>query len=405
MKIALIVEWLDAWRGGAETSSMQFAHHLRDAGVEVTLFTRSRPSPAPGLEVCTISGAAATRTRQSMTFARRAARAARGRSFDIVHAISPCPGADIYQPRGGTVAESIERNLALRTTSVSRSIKRFVNVLNLKQRYMLRSERTMMLDPAGPIVVAISDYVARQLARHYALPASRIVTIFNGVDPDPTPPRRRAENRASVRREFGIGDDELLALTVAHNFRLKGVARWLEALALLRHRGRPVRSLVVGRGATPVWYRRAERLGLADALTFVGPSDRVTMLRHAADVVVHPTYYDPCSRVVLEGMAAGLPCITTRWDGSAEKIADGVSGFVLDDPADVQGLADRIGRLLDPSIRAAMGAAARAASDTTGMARHAAEMVPVYERVVRERRSSRAVAAPPIEAAPRGAAP
>jgi UDP-glucose:(heptosyl)LPS alpha-1,3-glucosyltransferase len=385
LKIALIVEWLDAWRGGAETSSQQFAHHLRDAGVHVTVFTRSRLSPAPGLEVYTISGASMSRMRRSMTFARRAARAARRQAFDIVHAISPCPGADIYQPRGGTVAETVERNLALQAAPALRSLKRVANVLNFKQRYLLRMERAMMREPDGPIVVAISDYVVRQLEHHYQLPASRVVKIYNGVDPDPASDAQRAVHRSRVRREFGIDEQELLVLVVAHNFRLKGVARWMEALSILQQRGGGVRSLVVGRGATAAWHRRADRLGIGQSLTFVGPSDRVPMLRHAADVIVHPTYYDPCSRVVLEGMAAGLPCITTRWDGSAEMIDEGVSGFVLDDPSDVRGLADRVDRLRPADTRLAMGQAARGVAERISMARHAAEMIALYERVVREK--------------------
>ena len=74
MKVALISEWIDPWRGGAETSTLQFLHHLMDRGTEVHLFTRSRPSPTPTLHVHHIGGAAMSRTRRSVTFAHRVAR-------------------------------------------------------------------------------------------------------------------------------------------------------------------------------------------------------------------------------------------------------------------------------------------------------------------------------------------
>ena len=382
MKVALVSEWLDSWRGGAETSTLQFIHHLMDRGVEVHVFTRSRPSPTPGLFVHTIRGASMSRTRRSVTFSHRVERILQADSFDVVHAISPCRFADIYQPRGGTVAETIERNVALRESAHARRLKRYTGRLNLKQRYLLSLERKLFAPCDGPVVVAISDYVVRQLKEHYALPDDRIRTIYNGVDAGRSTPGERAGHRAAVRHEFGIADSELLVLLIAHNFRLKGVQRWMEALALLRHRGvDDVRSLILGRGESPRWHRVAVRLGIARRLTFVGPSERVREFLHAADVLVHPTYYDPCSRVVLEGMVAGVPCITTRWDGASEMIVDGNNGYVLDDPTDVAALADRVEKLRDGSRRRQMGVAASAVADRVSMARHAREMVALYEEI------------------------
>jgi len=383
VKIALVAEWLDAWRGGAETSTLEFVHHIMDRGVEVHVFTRSRPSPAPGLHVHTISGASMSRTRRSITFTHRVEHLLQSDSFDIVHAISPCRHADIYQPRGGTVAETIERNLALFKWRPTRRLKRYANRLNFKQRYTLALERGLLGGADGPLVVAVSDYVVRQLKQHYRLPDERIRKVYNGVDPDDSTAQERTRHRAAIREEFSITDRDCLVLQIAHNFRLKGVQRWMEALALLVKRGRTdVRSLVIGKGDSERWHRLAARLGITEYLTFMGPSTRVREFHHAADMVVHPTYYDPCSRVVLEAMVAGLPCVTTRWDGASEVIADGVQGFVIDDPGDVSVLADRVDRLRDSHLRQQLGRAAAALGDRLSMARHTAEMLSLYEEML-----------------------
>lgn len=379
MRIALIVEWLDAWRGGAEKSSLQFVHHLMEQGVEVHVFTRSRPSPAPGLYVHTIHGASMSRTRRSATFAHRVERRLLTESYDVIHAISPCRGADLYQPRGGTVAETIERNLAIRRSPAGRSLKRCANRVNFKQRYLLGLERELMTAPNGPVIIAISDYVIRQLRRHYSVPAERIRKIYNGVDVDTTPIEARRRDRAMIRKEFGIREDACLVLTIAHNFRLKGVQRWMEALAALLRQGvHDIRSLVVGKGESERWHRLAARLGIAEHLTFIGRSDRVPALHHAADMLVHPTYYDPCSRVVLEALTAGLPCVTTTWDGAAETIEDGVNGFVLSDPWDTAALVDRVDRLRDAALRQRMSSAAAAVGPSVSMARHAEDTLELY---------------------------
>ncbi len=380
MRVALISEWLDAWRGGAETSTIQFMHHLMDRGVEVHVLTRSRPSPAPGLHVHTIRGAAMSRTRRSVTFTHRAERILRENSFDVVHAISPCRYANIYQPRGGTVAETIERNLSLLRSGAARRFKRYAGHLNFKQRYLLSVERELLGRTDGPLVVAISDYVVRQLRDHYGLPDTRIHKVFNGVDPDPATDSERQAHRSSIRREFQVRDGDCLVVLIAHNFRLKGVQRWMEALSSLVRRGvGDVRSLVIGKGDSERWHRLAARLGVADYLTFIGPSERVPAFYHAADVLVHPTYYDPWSRVVLEAMAAGLPCVTTRWDGASEVIEENISGYVLDDPGDVPVLADRVERLRDPTARRRLGDAARVVAEGLSMARHASAIMSLYE--------------------------
>ena len=277
----------------------------------------------------------------------------------------------------------------MRSTAAARRLKRYANRLNLKQRYMARMERAMLKGPSQPTVAAISKYVARQFERHYELPGDRIRLIYNGVDQDQMQPRNWELERAELREEFGIRANEILVLEVAHNFRLKGVQHWLQAMELLRKQGHNnIRSLVIGRGDSPRWHHRARKMGLAGDLEFLGPSERVRQFYHAADVLVHPTYYDPCSRVVLEAMVSGLPCITTRWDGASEIITNGVSGFVLDEPDDVKGLAERVATLRDPELRRRMGTAARKAVEPYSMSRHAAEMLKLYEELSHSRKVS-----------------
>jgi UDP-glucose:(heptosyl)LPS alpha-1,3-glucosyltransferase len=117
---------------------------------------------------------------------------------------------------------------------------------------------------------------------------------------------------------------------------------------------------------------------VADRVCFVGATERISPYHHAADVLVHPSFYDPCSRVVLEGLVAGLPCITTRFDGASEVIEDGVNGFVIDDPRAVDALAERVRRLADPELRARVGRRAAELSERVSMRRHAEQMLAVY---------------------------
>ena len=386
MNVALVMERIEPWRGGAETSTQQFMQHLLAMGHQLEVFTRSRLSPTPGMKVHTVHSPARTRSGRTASFARQVDRRLAAADVHLVHAISPCLRADIYEPRGGTVAETIARNLALRRSGPGRSLKRLVNRFNLRQRLILELERRLLSRRPGPIVVAISDYVARQLGVHYAFPEAQIRRIFNGVDPDTTDPAQRARDRREIRRLYGIGEDELLVILVAHNFKLKGVPRWIEALTHLVGDSEPsVQSLIVGRDNPVRWQRVAAAAGVGDRVQLAGPTRRIAAFYHAADVLAHPTYYDPCSRVVLESMMAGLPCITTRFDGASEKIEDGVSGFVLDSPEDVDGLVRRVRLLADPEVRRKMGRQAVQAGQQASMRRHAEQLAALYEEVAARR--------------------
>ena len=387
MKVALIVEWLDAWRGGAETSTQQFVNHLVDLGVELEVFTRSRVSPRPGMAVQTVPATGLSRSLKTLAFCRRADRMVEGCGCDLIHALVPSRVADVYQPRGGTYAETLRRNRELRTTPLARTLKGVAQRFNLKQRRMLHLERAMLGSAHPPLVLALSDYVVRQLQEHYGLDPARIRKVFNGVDPDLSVATERAAHRREVRALYGIAESDVLALMVAHNFKLKGLRTLIEAASWLQGRERfdGFKVLVVGKDRAAPWRGMVLRKNLDECVQFAGATLRPRAFFHAADMLVHPTYYDPCSRVVLEALSSGLPPITTRFDGASEVVQDGVNGFVLEEAGDARGLAERMDALREPALRRTMAEAARSCASASDMGRHAAEVVQVYQSVIAQK--------------------
>ena len=140
--------------------------------------------------------------------------------------------------------------------------------------------------------------------------------------------------------------------------RLKGLREALHGLAAFRAGQRGLCLLVAGRGRRAKYERLASRLGLPASVRperaplcsvrFLGERNDMERLLGASDVLVHPTWYDPCSLVVLEALGAGVPVITTRFNGASELMRSGEEGFVLSDPADARRLAAQaLGRLPD----------------------------------------------------------
>ncbi len=382
MRVALVAEHVDRRKGGAETSVAEFAARIAASGVEVCCLTSAGEACADGgVEIRPVATGRGPRWWRYKKFLEAAAEVAAREQFDLVHAIVPCMGADIYQPRGGTIPETLARNLALTKPGWRRSLKRLQQNLTLKQRVMLDAERRLLAGADRPVVACVSSYVARQVEGHYGVRGPDVQVIFNGVNPDSADEQACRCDRERLRVEWGFDDDTVLFATVAHNFRLKGVGRFLQAAALLRTSGHRIGLLIAGKGRDAVYRRQARKLGLADAVRWLGPVSDVWPVYHAADVCVLASYYDPCSRVVLEALTAGLPCVTTRYNGAADVIDDGDSGYVVETPDDVAGLADRMRLLLDKDRRRQMGEAGRRLRDKVSMERHAREMLVLYEEV------------------------
>jgi len=113
------------------------------------------------------------------------------------------------------------------------------------------------------------------------------------------------------------------------------------------------------------------KLQLSDIVVFHGATREPEAFYRACDVFVLPTFYDACSLVVFEAMAAGLPAITTEHNGAAGIIHDGRDGIVLHDARNVDEMAAAMDRFLQPELlKSASEAARQTASTFTAEANH-----------------------------------
>jgi len=97
---------------------------------------------------------------------------------------------------------------------------------------------------------------------------------------------------------------------------------------------------------------------------WLSPRQMAPFYRRAAVTVVPSLWPEPQGIVAVESMACGTPVIASRIGGLPAVVEDGVTGFTFG-PGNVEELADRLRLLLqDASLRARMGAAARAAAET-----------------------------------------
>jgi glycosyltransferase involved in cell wall biosynthesis len=156
-----------------------------------------------------------------------------------------------------------------------------------------------------------------------------------------------------------ISSDEVLILGVGRLTPQKNYVRFIEMVARV-HRTTPIKAVIAGRddGCLESLQRQINQAALEPGvIRFIGPVPDARELMCAADVFVLSSDYEGMPNVVLEAMAARVPCVCTRVNGVSALIDQGVNGFITDHRADR--LAEKVLSLVrDKELRQEMGARA-----------------------------------------------
>jgi len=207
-------------------------------------------------------------------------------------------------------------------------------------------------------VAAISQGVANALIAAGVSP-DRINVIPSGVDCVRFHPPS-AQEKAAARSRLGCAPEQVALAAVGALEPRKGHRYLLDALARLRQRNRPVRLYIAGAGSQRSELQaQAERLGIADAVVFLGSIADPLTLFWAIDIFVQPSLMEGLGVALLEAMACGLPAVASRAGGMAEVIEDGLNGRLVG-VADSGGLAQALEELADSAaLRSSLSRQAR----------------------------------------------
>jgi alpha-1,6-mannosyltransferase len=166
------------------------------------------------------------------------------------------------------------------------------------------------------VAIGISPVIAERLR---GLGVGVVHCVPLGVDLDTFQPRRRD---ATLRRELGAGDDDLLLVYAG---RLDGEKRpdlVLDAFALLPERLN-ARLAIIGDGPLrETLERRAAALGGARVLPFEQDRTALARLLASADVYVSAMAHETFGLSVVEAQACGLPVVGVRAGAMVDRVRD-----------------------------------------------------------------------------------
>jgi len=389
-KIAIIIERANIVLGGAERSVFELTTALSGLGLEVHILAAKGQTDSnnihilcqdkPGRRVCYSTFAKALREHLSKE------------QYCLIHSVLPFDFADVYQPRGGAYAESILRNAASYQNKLLESYKKLTAFTNFRRSILLRAERKLAQQPDGPVIAALSNYVAEQFKLHYGTDTQRIVVIPNGVKTDKQIDADQADRlRTQILTKLGLkeGDNPALFLFAANNFRLKGMAVLLKAMAAAARYDTERKGylIVAGNGRIHKYHHIAKRLNISKRVVFLGHIRHIQNALSVIDVAVLPTFYDPSSRYILEALAAGKPVITTRFNGATDLFVNNRHGKVIDAPEDISALAEAIVYFTDTNNieKASQAIAEDNIEEKISIGRAAKQLVTVYESILQRK--------------------
>jgi L-malate glycosyltransferase len=161
----------------------------------------------------------------------------------------------------------------------------------------------------------------------------------------------------------GCTNDAPTAVHVS-NFRPVKRVPWLVRAFEMATRGTDAQLLLVGDGPDqPACRRLARELDICERVRFLGTRDALPQFLAAADVYALASTEESFGLSALEAMACGTPVVSTAVGGVAEVVDDGKTGL-LAAVDDIEGYAERLGRLLtDSELAADMGREARAQAE------------------------------------------
>ena len=192
-------------------------------------------------------------------------------------------------------------------------------------------------------IIAITDAAAKNLTDAGISP-KYITVLINGVSPVE---RVSDAEIAECREKWGVKPGEFVLGILARIEVYKGHNDILEAMSSLIAEGTNPRLLIAGTGDYEGEVRKkADELGIADHVSFLGFQKNVAAFLSALDLQVNASHAEAASLSILEGFSMGLPAVASDYGGNPSLIDDGENGLLFP-TGDTAALAACVKRLMD----------------------------------------------------------
>lgn len=227
-------------------------------------------------------------------------------------------------------------------------------------------------------VICVSEHVRRNIRTILGGKLDQVTTIHYGVDHSIFRPRKEIK---VIRRKLQLPEDKFIILNVGSEEPRKNIPVLIRAFYKLVRDYRVNAVLVRVGQRSPGVNKIIKLLGLENKVIYrIASSKEVALYYNAADLLVHPAYYEDFGMSILEALASGCPVVASNKAAIPEVIHD--SGILLD-PFDIQGFAHEMHRILiDEDLRIKLSEKGLKRSLYFNWQKCAAKTLEVYQNVL-----------------------
>lgn len=253
----------------------------------------------------------------------------------------------------------------------------------VKTRSYLQLERA--LARRSDRLIGVSEQTVDELVELGVAPRERFRVIPLGLDLSAFL-AIDGSGRLRAREQLGLPADAVIASFVGRFAAIKRLDVLLDGVAAAAARGAPVHLAIIGDGESrPTLEARAARLGITEAVSFLGYRRDLPLIAAAADFAVLASDNEGTPVSLIEAAAGGLPAVATAV-GGVPSVVTPQSGALVP-PGDAQALGREIAAMAgDDGRRVEMGRAARRHVEARfGAERLVADIERLYEELLDSR--------------------